>query len=58
MKTYECPKCHVQMTCLGVVLGHDCPSNKSKWVGKWIEVVPSDNHKPRKKLVRVGKKAR
>jgi hypothetical protein len=37
VKTYECPKCLVWQTCLGSVVGHQCPSNQSKWVpgSKW-----------------------
>ena len=36
MKTWECPKCPAQITCLGSVDGHFCPNNKSKWCGPWI----------------------
>ena len=37
-KVYECPKCHTRIECVGVVEGHRCPANKTKWVGNWSEV--------------------
>ena len=40
MRTFQCPKCHLKVTCLGEVEGHKCPSNMSKWVpgSKWNQV--------------------
>jgi hypothetical protein len=40
--TWECPHCGLRQTCIGVIVGHYCPANKSRWVEgrKWVRVEP------------------
>jgi len=43
MRTFKCRHCGLEVRCLGQVLGHRCPSNKSRWSGPWLLVTDPDD---------------